>query len=145
MSMKFDVSGKAQATAASTNVISFRSTSAVRLQLVEFGVFSEAATALNLALFMTTVVDTAGTGVTAVKQDPASAAAACSCVTGPTGGTLAATAQRRAYLPAVAGSAAIFTWPDNAPLIVPLSLSLVVRNDVASAGPAITWYATWQE
>lgn len=141
----FTASGKALATAASTNVVSLRSgASAGRAKLREVAVFSEAATALNLALFRTTVVDTAGTGVTVQPHD-AGDGSSCTVVTGPTGGTLAAVAQRRAFLPAVIGSAVIWTWLPGGELIVPLALSVVLRNDVASAGPAITWYMTWDE
>lgn len=141
---RFAVSGKAQAMALNTNVISFRSAAQQRMKLEELAVFSEAATALNLALFLTTVVDTAGTGVTAVKEDSGSGTPSCTVATGPTGGTLAASATRRAFLPAVIGAAVIWTWPSDEPLRIPLSLSAVLRNDGA-AGPAVTWYAVWDE
>jgi hypothetical protein len=92
---RYRYSGKALATALGTNVVEIRTPSTARARLRHLKVFSEAATALNLALFRTTVVGTAGTAVTATKTDPADAAPGSSVVTGPTGGTLEATARAR--------------------------------------------------
>lgn len=142
---RFSTSGSALATAANTNVISFRSTASQRVMLEEIGLFAEAATALAASLFLTTVVDTAGTAVALQKDDPGAGTASITCVTGPTGGTLAGTASRRAHIPAVIGAGIVWAWPTNDGLLVPLSLSLVVRNAGGAAGPAITWYASLRE
>lgn len=137
-------SGKTLATAANSNLFSVRSASQDRAGIAEIGIFTEAATALFLALFTTTVVDTAGTAVTPQKEDSGSGTSAVTCQTIPTGGTLNTVAIRRAYLPAVAGSAVIWTWPVKDELLVPLSQSLMVRND-GVIGPAITWYVVWED
>jgi hypothetical protein len=136
---RYRYSGKALATALGTNVVEIRTPSTARARLRHLKVFSEAATALNLALFRTTVVGTAGTAVTATKTDPADAAPGSSVVTGPTGGTLEATAPERAFLPAAAGAAVVLYSEGDDELYLPASSSFMVRNDGAAAGPAITW------
>ncbi len=96
------------------------------------------------ALFLTTVVDTAGTAVAGQREDGAAGGPALTCVTGPTGGTLAATAIRRFVIPGVIGSGIMWLFPESSPLIVPVSLSAVIRNDGA-VGPAISWVVVWSE
>jgi hypothetical protein len=142
---RFAASGKTLATAANSNILSIRSTAAQRARILELHIFSEAATAwVSPALFLTTVVDTAGTAVTGQKEDSGSGAASCTVQTIPTGGTLAAVATRRASSPAVIGSGFLWLWPASDPLLVPLSLSAMLRNDGA-VGPAITWCIVWEE
>lgn len=140
--------GRGLATGASTNVIELRA-SAQRVRLREVLVISEAATALNLGIFRTTTAGTAGTSVTPVKANPADGAVAgTTVVTGPTGGVLEATALERIFLPAVAGSAGLAYFAENEALITTLVApgnTLILRNDVASAGPAITWKIKWEE
>ncbi len=144
---RFSATGKALATTFAVNALSIRSTATQRAMIEELYVYAETAVVfINPALFLTTVVDTAGTAVTFQKEDPGSGAASCTCVTLPTGGTLAAVASKRASLPAVIGSGFIWSWPPGEGLIVPLSLSAVLRNDHASTtGPAITWGVTIRE
>ncbi len=142
---RFSASGKALATAANSNLISIRSTATQRARILELHMYCEAATALaNPALFLTTVVDTAGTAVVGQRDDSGSGAPSVVVSTIPTGGTLAAVAHRRAVLPAVVGSGVIWMWPDSDPLRVPLSLSAMLRND-GVIGPAITWVVVWDE
>lgn len=142
---RFTVTGKALATTANTNLIELRSAAQQRLKLLEFYVYAEAATAFaNPALFITSVVGTAGTAVAAQKEDSGSGTASCTCVTTPTGGTLAAVAMRRAVIPATIGAGVFWGWPDEEPLRVPLALSVIFRNDGA-VGPAVSWGATWDE
>lgn len=142
---RFTASGKALATAANSNLWSVRSTAAQRAMIEEIMVFSEAATAfLSPALFLTTVVDTVGTAVVAQKEDNGSGAASVTVQTIPTGGTLAAVAHRRASIPNLAGSGFIWAWPPGEGLIVPPSLSAMLRND-GVIGPAITWSVTFRE
>jgi hypothetical protein len=113
--------------------------------LEEMYVYSEAATAfLSPALFLTTVVDTAGTGVTLQKEDNGAGTASVTLQTIPTSGTLASVAHKRASLAAVVGSGFIWAWPPGEGLIVPLSLSVMFRND-GVVGPAITWGVTIRE
>lgn len=142
---RYTAGGKALATAASGNLISIRSAAQQRARISEIHVFSEAATALNLAAYLTTVVDTAGTAVAGQKEDSGAGTPNVVVSTIPTGGTKAAVAMRRAFLPAVAGSAMIWTWQPGNELLVPLSLSLLIVNDAASVGPAITWQVVWEE
>lgn len=142
---RFSASGKTLATAANSNILSIRSTATQRAMIEEFYCYAEAATAwLSPALFLTTVVDTAGTGVTLQKEDNGSGAASCTVQTIPTGGTLAAVANKRASLPAVIGSGFMWSWPPGEGLIVPPSLSAMLRND-GVIGPAITWGLTIRE
>lgn len=141
---KWTAGGRGLATAASGNLVSLRSTANQRAHLHELYVVSEAATIFQPALYLTTVVDTAGSGLVPQKLHSGSGPAQCSIVTIPTGGTKATVAVGRAYLPAIAGSAWVWTW-DEVGLEIPLGLSLMVVNDIASAGPAITWQATWSE
>ncbi len=142
---RFAATGKALATAANSNLISIRSTAAQRARILEIHMYAEAATAFaNPALFLTTVVDTAGTAVAGQKEDSGSGASTVVVSTIPTGGTLAAVAIRRAFIPAVAGAGVIWMWPDSDPLRVPLSLSAMLRNDGA-LGPAVTWVVVWDE
>ena len=142
---RFVSTGKALATTANTNLISIRSAAQQRAKILEISCWAEAATAwVNPALFLTTVVDTAGTGVTGQKEDSGSGTASVTVVTGPTGGTLAAVAHRRASLPAVIGAGFSWQWPEDEPLRVPLSLSALIRND-GVVGPAISWQVVWDE
>lgn len=142
---RYAASGKALATAANTNLVELRSTASQSANLLEFSVWAEAATAfVNPGLFLTTVVGTAGTAVTPQKEDQRYAAAACSIVTGPTGGTVATVAHRRGVIPATIGAGIIWIWPDSRPLNIPLSLSLIFRND-GVVGPAVSWHAVWDE
>ncbi|HUR01995.1 MAG TPA: hypothetical protein VM347_05620 [Nonomuraea sp.] len=142
---RFVASGKTLATAANSNILSMRSTAAQRVRLLEMHLYAETAVAwVSPALFMTTVVDTAGTAVAGQKEDSGSGAPSVVVSTIPTGGTLATVAIRRATLPAVIGSGLIWVWPDSDPLLVPLSLSLMLRND-GVIGPAITWVTVWDE
>ncbi len=145
MSGRFVATGKALATAANTNVLSIRSSSGQRVKVEEVHVFAETAVALtNPALFMTTVVDTAGTAVAGQKEDPGMSAATAVVSTLPTGGTLAAVAIRRGAIPSTVGSGIMWLWSSAEPLIVPLSLSLILRND-GVIGPAISWVIVWSE
>lgn len=142
---RFSASGKTLATAANSNILSIRSTATQRARILELHIYSEAATAwLSPALFLTTVVDTAGTAVAGQKEDSGAGAASVVVSTIPTGGTLATVATRRASIPAVAGSGFMWLWPDSDPLKVPLSLSAMLRND-GVIGPAITWVVVWDE
>ena len=142
---RFSATGKTLATAANSNILSIRSTATQRAMIEELYAYAEAATAwLSPALFLTTVVDTAGTGVTFQKEDGGSGAASVTLQTIPTGGTLAAVAHKRASLPAVIGSGFIWSWPPGEGLIVAVSLSAMLRND-GVIGPAITWGATVRE
>lgn len=142
---RYAASGKTLATAANSNILSIRSGAQQRVRILELHLFAEAATAwVSPALFMTTVVDTAGTAVTAQKEDSGGGTATCTVQTIPTGGTLATVAHRRATIPAVIGSGLIWQWPDHDPLRVPLSLSAMLRND-GVIGPAITWTIVWDE
>lgn len=142
---RFSVSGKTLATAANSNIFSLRSTAAVRAELLEVHLWAETAVAwVSPALFLTTVVDTAGTAVAGQKEDSGSGTPVCTFSTIPTGGTLAAVAHRRASLPNVVGSGLIWAWPDHAPLLVPLSLSVMLRND-GVVGPAISYTVVWSE
>jgi hypothetical protein len=135
----FSVAGKTLATAANSNILSVRSTTTQRAMIEEIAVYSEAATAwVSAALFLTTVVDTSGSARVFQKTDPGSGAASVTLQTIPTGGTLAGEAHERASLPAVIGSGFIWSWPPGEGLIVPLSLSAMLRND-GVIGPAITW------
>lgn len=141
----YQASGKALATAANTNVLELRAPSTDRARLLEIGVFSEAATALNLALFRTTTIGTAGTAVTPEKGSLADGTAAVSVVTGPTGGVLASTALRRVSIAGTTGAGIVWTFVrGETEVIVPLSGSIMLRNDGA-VGPAITWYIVWDE
>lgn len=145
MTAGYSASGKALATTANTNLISIRSTALVRARIREFHYFSEASTAFaNPAIFLTTVVDTAGTAVVGQKNDPNSPTASCTVQTGPTGGTLAAVANRRGGSANTVGSGLMWIFDANDPLIVPLSLSMVFRND-GVIGPAISWVIVWDE
>ena len=138
--------GKTLATAANTNVIELRAhATAQRARIREMLFFAETAVALNLAVFRTTAVGTAGTTVTPQSRNPADGPANSTVVTGPTGGTNAAVALERAFLPAVIGSAVVFGYNPDEPLVVPLAGSLMIRNDSGSAGPAITWKISWEE
>jgi hypothetical protein len=142
---RFSAAGKTLATAANSNILSIRSTATQRAMIEELYVYAEAATAwLSPALFLTTVVDTAGTAVVLQKEDNGSGAASVTVVTIPTGGTLAAVAHKRASLPAVIGSGFIWSWPPGEGLVVPVSLSAMLRND-GVIGPAITWGLTVRE
>lgn len=142
---RFSVTGKTLATAANSNILSIRSTATQRAMIEELYVYSEAATAwLSPALFLTTVIDTAGTAVVFQKEDNGSGAASITCATIPTGGTLATVAAKRASLPAVIGSGFIWSWPPGEGLVVPPSLSAMLRND-GVIGPAITWGITARE
>lgn len=142
---RFAASGKTLATAANSNILSIRSAAQQRCRLLEMHLYAEAATAwVSPALFMTTVVDTAGTAVAGQKEDSGSGTPSVVVSTIPTGGTLAAVAIRRGTIPAVIGAGLIWTWPDSDPLKIPLSLSLMLRND-GVVGPAITWVTVWDE
>jgi hypothetical protein len=142
---RFSATGKTLATAANSNILSVRSTAAQRAMIEEFYCYTEAATAwVSPALFLTTAVDTAGTAVTAQREDNGSGSPSCTVLTIPTGGTLAAVAHKRASIPAVIGSGFIWSWPPGEGLIVPLSLSAMLRND-GVIGPAITWGVTFRE
>jgi hypothetical protein len=146
MSNRYAASGKGQTTAAATNIISLRSTASVYAQLVQFTWVAEAATALpNGSLFLTTVVDTSGTAVAGQKRYVGAPSPSCTVVTGPTGGTLASVAIDRAGTPNSSGAGWIWNF-ESSPIWVPLSLSIVFRNDHASsAGPAISWTIVWDE
>lgn len=138
-------SGKTLATAANSNLLELRAhATAQRARLKELAVWAETAVALNLALFRTTAIGTAGTAVAGQPRNPADGPANGALVTIPTGGTLAAVAVERAFLPAVIGSAVVFGYNDQDVLIAALGGSLMLRNDGA-IGPAITWKITWQE
>lgn len=142
---RYVASGKTLATAANSNILSIRSTAAQRARILELHVFSEAATAwVSPALFLTTVVDTSGTAVAGQKEDSGAGAPACTVQTIPTGGTLATVAMRRASIPNVVGSGFLWLWPASDPLMVPLSLSAMLRND-GVIGPAIAWTIVWDE
>lgn len=107
--------------------------------LEEVWCFPEVGTAwVSPALYLTTVVDTAGTAVAFQKEDPSSGAASITCAVAPTGGTLGAEASQRASLAATAGCGFVWCWPPGQGLIVPASLSAVLRND-GSVGPDFTW------
>jgi hypothetical protein len=140
----YSASGKTLATAANSNLLSIRSTATKLAKLLELHIFSEAATAFVApALFLTTVVDTAGTAVTLQAEDGKSGAATTVVSTIPTGGTLAAVAIRRASLPAAVGSGIMWQFRESG-LVIPPSLSLMFRND-GVIGPAITWVAVVDE
>lgn len=142
---RFSVSGKTLGTAANSNILSIRSTASQRARILEIHLYAEAATAwVSPALFLTTVVDTAGTAVAGQKEDSGAGAPSIVVSTIPTGGTLAGVAVRRASIPAVVGAGVIWAWPDSDPLRVPLSLSAMLRND-GVIGPAITWVVVWDE
>lgn len=142
---RFVASGKALATAANSNILSIRSSATQRARILEIHLYAEAATAwVSPALFLTTVVDTAGTAVAGQKEDSGSGTPGVVVSTIPTGGTLAAVATRRGTIPAVVGSGLIWAWPDHEPLRVPLGLSALLRND-GVVGPAITWVVVWDE
>lgn len=142
---RFSATGKTLATAANSNIFSIRSTANQRAMIEELYCYSEAATAwLSPALFLTTVIDTAGTGVVLQKEDNGAGGVSVTVQTIPTGGTLAAVAHKRASLPAVIGSGFIWSWPPGEGLIVPVSLSAMLRND-GVIGPAITWGVTIRE
>lgn len=142
---RFAASGKTLATAANSNIFSIRSSAGQRARILEIHLFAEAATAwVSPALFLTTVVDTVGTAVAGQKEDSGSGSPAVTVQTIPTGGTLAAVAVRRASIPAVIGSGVLWLWPASDPLMVPLSLSAMLRND-GVIGPAITWTVVWDE
>jgi hypothetical protein len=142
---RFSASGKTLATTANTNLIEIRSAAQQRLRLLEFHVFAETAVAfVNPALFITSVVGTGGTSVAGQKEDSGSGTPSITVVTGPTGGTVAAVAVRRTTLAATIGSGMVWVWPDSDPLRVPLSLSVIFRND-GIVGPAVTWTAVWDE
>jgi hypothetical protein len=142
---RFSASGKTLATAANSNILSIRSTANQRAMIEELYVYAEAATAwVSAALFLTTIVDTAGTGVVLQKEDNGAGTVSVTVQTIPTGGTLAAVAHKRASLPAVIGSGFIWSWPPGEGLIVPPSLSAMLRND-GVIGPAITWGLTIRE
>lgn len=141
----YRATGKALATAANTNVLELRAGAQDRAKLREIKVFAEAATALNLAVYRTTVIGTSGTAQTIVKGEPAEGTPAATVVTGPAGGTLEGAAVDRVWLPATAGAGGILTYvPGLTDLIVTNGLSLMLRNDGA-IGPAITWTITWDE
>lgn len=145
MATRYAASGRALASAANSNMLSLRSTATNRCQLLEVHLFAEAAVQFAAAsLFLTTAVDTGGTAFAGQKEDPGSGAPDIVVSTGPTGGTLAAVAIRRSILPAVIGSGIMWIWPESAPLMVPLSLSAMIRND-GVVGPAVTWVVVWQE
>lgn len=145
MSNTYTATGKALTTTANTNLIELRSSASIRCQVLEFHVYAETAVAFaNPALFLTTVVGTSGTAVTGQKNDPNAPTASGSLVTGPTGGTNASVAHRRATLPAVIGTGFIWMFDRSDPLIVPLSLSLMFRNDGA-LGPTVSWVVVWAE
>lgn len=141
---RYRYSGKALATTANANLIEIRAPATGRIRVRMIKIFTEAATALNLSVHKTTAVGTAGTAVTATKNDNADGAATGSVVTAPTGGTNEATAQERAFLPAVIGAAVIYPFEGEDQVVIPLSGSLVVRND-GVVGPAITWEITTEE
>lgn len=142
---RFAASGKTLATAANSNVLSVRSAAQQRARILEIHLFAETAVAwISPALFLTTVVDTAGTAVAGQKEDNGSGTPSCVVSTAPTGGTLAAVAVRRGSIPNVIGSGIMWAWPDSDPLRVPLGLSMMLRND-GVVGPAITWVVVWDE
>ncbi len=145
MSSRYVATGKALATAANTNILSIRSSSTGRVNVEEVHLFTEAATAwVAPSLFMTTVVDTAGTAVAGQKEDPSLASPSAVVSTLPTGGTLAAVAVRRRALAGAIGSGLMWLWPSSSALVVPLNLSMVIRND-GVLGPAVTWVIVWSE
>ncbi|MDQ3224950.1 MAG: hypothetical protein M3Q75_15985 [Gemmatimonadota bacterium] len=145
MATRYVASGRALASAANSNMLSLRSSGTSRCGILELHLFSEAATAFVApALFLTSVVDTAGTVVAGQKEDNGAAGPVTVVSTGPTGGTLAAVATRRGVLPSVVGSGLMWIWPESAPLMVPPLLSALLRNDGA-LGPAVTWVVVWQE
>jgi hypothetical protein len=142
---RFAASGKTLATAANSNILSIRSAAQQRARILELHLFAETAVAwVSPALFLTTVVDTAGTAVAGQKEDSGSGTPSVVVSTIPTGGTLAAVAVRRATIPATIGQGLIWIWPDSDPLRVPLGLSAMLRND-GVVGPAITWTVVWDE
>ncbi len=142
---RFSATGKTLGTIANSNILSIRSTAGQRARILELHLFAETAVAwVSPALFLTTVVDTAGTAVAGQKEDSGSGSPTVVVSTIPTGGTLATVAHRRATIPAVIGSGLIWQWPDSEPFRVPLSLSAMLRND-GVIGPAITWTIVWDE
>lgn len=142
---RFSATGKTLATAANSNLLSIRSAPQQRARILEITCWAEAATAfVSPALFLTTVVDTAGTAVAGQKEDSGAGNPSVVVSTIPTGGTLAAVAIRRASIPAVIGAGFSWQWPEDEPLRIPLSLSAMLRND-GVIGPAITWQVIWDE
>jgi hypothetical protein len=142
---RYVATGKTLATAANSNIFSVRAATQQRARILEITCYAEAATAwVSPALFMTTVVDTAGTAVAGQKEDPGAGTPSIVVSTIPTGGTLATVAMRRASIPAVIGAGFQWLWTPADPVIVPLSLSAMLRND-GVIGPAITWQVVWEE
>jgi hypothetical protein len=141
----FTTAGKGLVLTANSNVLSIRSTATKKARILEITAYCETATAfLNPALFLTTVVDASGTAVAGQPDDGTTTSNDCTVQTAPTGGTLRSTPHKRASAPATAGAGFQWIWPDYRPLIVPVGLSAILRNDGA-ATPTITWMITWDE
>lgn len=115
-----------------------RAAAADRVRVREIAVFTSAATASSVGLIRTTANGTITTSTLVQAQEPADPAGTCNIDTvwsvAPTIGTIYL---RRIALPATASAGIIFTWPSDAPLIVPVSGGIALWNFGGLAGSAL--------
>ena len=114
--------------------------------LREIGVFNTTATALAIALVRESTAGTPGAAITAVKHDNASPAAVVTPVNTHTVGPTLGAPIRSADLGAAIGAGVIWTFYDNAGLIVPIGtangLGIVI---LTGTGQICDIYWTWDE
>lgn len=125
---------------------SLYATAAVSFKLRECGVYNTTATAVALKLTLVTTRGTAGSGLTAAKQDDNSAAASCTPFnTHTVAPTLGSDLGYRCQLGAAVGSAMVWTFGDvgiRAPLGTANGVAILTEN---GTGQVIQMYFVWDE
>lgn len=114
--------------------------------VVEIGLVTVAATAVSLALFADTARGTANSNFAAglSEQDPTKTDSHGLLVWGWTGNpSKGSSAYRQVDFPATAGSSLLWSWDQDAPLVVPAGGGVTIWNVGVGAGPICDVYMRW--
>jgi hypothetical protein len=135
------------AAAAGATYCDLRTTSTDRARIREIGVSSSAATLSSLGLIRSATIGTTSTTTIGQAQEPGEAAGTVLIGTAWSSAPTISTNVylRRFAIPATAGAGVIWTWPYDAPLVVPVSASILLWNFGAAAGAACDVYWVWEE
>ena len=146
---RYELGVTTPAAAAGAAYLDIRTGANDRVSILEFGMFTTAATATSFGLIRPATIGTASTSQAAVSGDAATPNATSATVIGTAWSAAATISGTPAYLRRMTaagniGSGAIFTWPLYG-LTVPVSSSLLVWNFGAAAGAACSAYVVFEE
>lgn len=135
------------AVSAGATCFDIRTSSTVEAKILEIGITIGGTSNSEIGLIRSNTVGTASTSVNGEKTDVASIASATVIGTAwSSAPTISGTPYiRQAYIGGTVGNGFIWTWSDRAPLIVPVSASVLVWNTGAAQMSIVRGWVVWEE